>query len=87
MLAVIKGNMEALDILLESPRINVNAKWPDGTNALHFAVVAEQEEIARILLDRMARQQTSEIVKIKTSSKRSTIFSRFGRRIASLVVA
>jgi ankyrin repeat protein len=85
MLAAITGRLDMLEILLECPRIDVNARLPDGTRALDLAVLGGKEKAARMLLEKMGRKAA--IAKAKPGKKRSVVMSRLSRRGQALVVA
>lgn len=53
MAAVVKSNTE-LAVLLIKKKVEINASDPNGTTALHYAVMFDLEEITKLLVDAKA---------------------------------
>ena len=50
-IAVLKNNLEAVKLLVNDKRTDLNAQGKDGDTALHYAISLKEIEIVKILLD------------------------------------
>lgn len=50
-IAILKKNVEAVQILVDDHRTNLNAQGKDGDTALHYAISLKQLDIVKILLE------------------------------------